>query len=58
VEANKKAQVTISFSGSASIQPSALTVPTSAVPLAYLRKYSNPKPLIGSTKPLTPPNSK
>jgi hypothetical protein len=43
-------------STSANVQPklTALTVPTSAVPLELLRKYSSPKPLLKPQPPSKP----
>jgi hypothetical protein len=58
MQSNKEPQVTVSISGAASVQPSAVTVPTSAVPLELLRQYSSRKPLRrGPTPPRGPGGS-
>jgi hypothetical protein len=42
---DEKTQGTSSIPGGAALQPAAVTVPTSAVPLELLRRYSSPKPV-------------
>jgi hypothetical protein len=52
---DKEPRVTVSISGATSVQPQAVTVPTTAVPLELLRQYSSQKPLRrGPTPPAQP----
>jgi hypothetical protein len=48
-------EITVTVSAPASPQPQTTTVPTAAVPLDVLRKYSSPKPLRQGPNPPAQP---
>jgi hypothetical protein len=57
MQPERKAEVTVAISVPASPHPQAVTVPTAAVPLEWLRQYASPKPLRRGPTPSGQPHT-